>query len=114
VIELLQPVLDDRVYSALLESVDETMTALLSRRVVDALYVNLETVHSIPRDEIPYKIETLCSTLQKIFGSSGMSTISRAIARKLFIKLGLTFPDGPPRTLPDYLEEAKVRNREGV
>lgn len=110
---MLQPILDDRVHNTLLESVDETMTALLSRTVVDALYLHLETTHSIPRNEIPYNIETLCSTLQKIFGPSGMSTISRAIARRLFIKLGLTFPDGPPRTLPDYLEEAKIRKREG-
>ena len=97
---------------AFLESVDETMIALLSREVADALYLHLQTVHSIPRDEIPYKIETLCLTLQKIFGVSGTATICKAIARRLFVKLGLTFPNSPARTLPEYVEEAKVRNRE--
>jgi hypothetical protein len=100
------------VCEAFLESVDETMIALLSREVADALYLHLQTVHSIPRDEIPYKIETLCLTLQKIFGVSGTATICKAIARRLFVKLGLTFPNSPARTLPEYVEEAKVRNRE--
>jgi hypothetical protein len=47
--------------------------------------------------------------LNKIFGIAGTATISKAIARRLFIKLGLTFSDNPPRTLSEYLEEAKLR-----
>jgi hypothetical protein len=101
------------VCDAFLESIDETITALLSREVADALYLHLQTAHSIPRDEIPNKIETVCSTLNKIFGVSGTTTICKAIARKLFVKLELNFPDGPPRTLLEYVEEAKIRNREG-
>jgi hypothetical protein len=99
-------------YDALLESIDETITVLLSREVADALYLHLQTFYSIPRDELPNKIESLCSTLKKIFGVSGTETISKAIARTLFVKLGLTFPTGPSRTLPEYVQEAKVRNRE--
>jgi hypothetical protein len=109
---LQQPELKDRVCEALVESIDETMTDLLSRKVVDALYLHLQTTHSIPRDEVPYKIETFCSILKKIFGVSGSATICKAIARKLFLKLGLTFPNSPPRTLLEYVEEAKIRNRE--
>jgi hypothetical protein len=109
---LQQPELKDKVCEALLESVDETITALLSREVADALYLHLQTAHSIPRDEVPYKIEPLCSTLNKIFGASGTTTICKAIARRLFLKLGLTFSDRPPRTLLEYVEEAKIRNRE--
>ena len=104
--------LKDNVCDALLESIDETMTALLSREVADALYLHLQTVHSIPRDEVPYKIEAICSTLNKVFGASGTATICKAIARRLFVKLELTFPNSPPRTLSEYVEEAKIRNRE--
>jgi hypothetical protein len=100
------------VSDAFLESIDDTITALLSREVVEALYRHLQTVHSIPRDEVPYKIEALCSTLNKIFGTSGTATICKAIARRLFVKLELTFPNSPPRTLTEYVEEAKIRNRE--
>jgi hypothetical protein len=109
---LQQSGLKDKVSDAFLESVDETITALLSREVVEALYLHLQTVHSIPRDEVSYKIEALCSTLNKIFGTSGTETICKAIARRLFVKLELTFPNSSPRTLPEYVEEAKIRNRE--
>ena len=104
--------LEDRICNALLESIDETITGLLSRGVVDALYFNLYTVHSIPRDEVPYKLEILCTTLNKVFGATSTATICKAIGRKLFIKLGLTFPNSPPRTLAEYVEEAKILSLE--
>lgn len=94
---------------ALVASIDETITTLLSPQVVDALYSHLERYHSISRDEIPYRLETLYSTLEKTFGTAGSKTISRAIARKFYQKLGLTFADNPGRTLVQYVEEAKVR-----
>jgi hypothetical protein len=104
---LQQAELEDKVCEVFLESIDETITVLLSREVVNALYLHLQRAHSIPRNEIPYKIETLCSTLNKVFGTSGTAAISKAVARKLFIKLGLTFSDNPPLTLSEYLEVAK-------
>jgi hypothetical protein len=108
-IQLQEADLEDKVYEAFLESMDETITALLSREVVNALYIHLQRAHSMPRTEVPYKTEDLCSTLNKIFGTAGTATISKAIARRLFIKLGLTFSDNPPRTLAQYLQEAKSR-----
>jgi len=111
-IQLQQAEQKDKVDEALLESIDETMIAVLSREVADALYLHLQTVYSIPRDEVPHKIETLCLTLENIFGVSGTATICKAIARRLFVKLGLTFPTSPARTLPEYVKEAEVRSRE--
>jgi len=96
----------------LLESTDETITTLLSREVVEALYVHLQKVHSIPKDEVPYKLETLCSVLERTFGLSSSRTICKAIARRLFAKLGLTFINNPRKTLLEYVEEAKIELRE--
>jgi hypothetical protein len=98
----------------LLESIDETITALLSREVVDALYVHLQTANSISRDEVPYKLQTLCSTLEKTFGLPGSKTISKAIAKKFYAKLGLTFFDFLGRTLIEYVEGAKIKLRKKV
>ena len=112
VIQLQRSKLEERVCNALLESIDETITALLSRNVVDALYYNLYTVHSIPRDEVPYKLETLCTTLNKVFGVRSTATICKAVGRKLFVKLGLPFPNSLPSTLSEYVEEAKIMSRE--
>ena len=97
---------------ALLESIDETITGLLSREVVKSLYLNLKTVHSIPRDEVPYRLDILISTLERIFGLRGSKTICKAIAKKSYAKLDLTFLDIPNRTLLDHVQEAKIKLRE--
>ena len=103
--------LDRELHDALLESIEETLTGLLSSEVVNALYLHLQTAHSIPRNEVPYRLEALCTTLDKIFGRSH-KIICKAIARKFYAKLGLTFFDNPNRTLIEYVEEAKMKLRE--
>jgi uncharacterized membrane protein len=94
---------------ALIESIDETITALLSRAVVDALYTHLETNHSIARDEVPYRLDTLLTILEKIFGVSSSQTITKAIASRFYLKLGLEFTAKPSHTLLEYVEEARMK-----
>ena len=108
-IELQQPQLGRELNDALIESIDETITAILSRTVVDALYAHLQTVYSISRDEIPYRLDTLYTTLEKIFGVRSSQTITKAIARKFYLKLGLEFTGNPSRTLLEYVDEAKMK-----
>lgn len=96
----------------LVESIDETIAALLSREVVDALYLHLQKVYSISRDKVPYKLEILSSTLEKILGVPSSRTICKAIAGTFFGKLGLTFFSNPGLTLREYVEEAKMKLRE--
>jgi uncharacterized membrane protein len=105
---LRQPQLGREFNDALVESIDETITALLSRTVVDALYAHLQTFHSITRDELPYRLDTLLTTLERIFGASSQ-TITKAIARKFYLKLGLEFTVNPSRTLLEYVDEAKMK-----
>jgi hypothetical protein len=91
----------------LTESIDETITLLLSRQVTDALYFHLNKSHSITKDEVPYRLDPLLSTLEKTFGTSSR-TIQKAITRKLYSKLNLTFQDNPDRSLAAYIEDAKA------
>ena len=97
----------------MVESIDETITALLSREVVDALYAHLQSTHSIAKDEVPYRLETLLSTFERTFGLPSSKTICKAIARKFYSNLWLTFSDNPSRTLVEYVEEAKIKLQEG-
>ncbi len=94
---------------ALVESIDETITELLSRTVVDALYTHLEDFHAISRDKLPSRLDALFPTLEKIFGVRGSQTITKAIAKKFYLKLGLEFTDNPTHTLLEYVDEAKVK-----
>jgi hypothetical protein len=108
-IELRQPQLGREFNDALVESIDETITDLLSQAVVDALYAHLQTFHYISRDEIPHRLDTLLTTLEKIFGVRSSQTITKAIARRFYLKLGLEFTDNPSRTLLEYVDEAKMK-----
>ena len=93
----------------MVESIDETITELLSRAVVDALYAHLQTFHSISRDELPHRLDTLLTTLEKTFGVRSSQTITKAIARKFYLKLGLEFTANLSRTLLEYVDEAKIK-----
>ncbi len=94
----------------MVESIDETITDLLSRAVVDALYAHLQAIYSISRDEVPNRLDALLTALEKIFGASSQ-TITRAIARKFYLKLGLEFTNHPSYTLIEYVNEAKMKLR---
>ena len=108
-IELRQPQLGREFNEALVESIDETITDLLSRAVVDALYVRLQTNHSISRDEVPYRLDILFAILEKIFGVRSSQTIAKVIARKVYLKLGLEFTGNPSHTLLEYVDQAKMK-----
>jgi len=93
--------------SLLVESINETIISLLSVQVAEALYAHLHDHYSITKDEIPYHLDTLLSTLQKIFGSGGR-IVGKAMAKRLYSHLNLRFEDSTTKTLLEYLEEAKA------
>jgi len=92
----------------LLESIDESITVLLSRQVVDALYLHLQTTHSISRNDVPYKLDVLFTTLQETLGK-GAQVAGKAIAKRFYLKLQLEFTNNPKHTLVEYVDEAKMR-----
>lgn len=77
--------------------------------MADALYAHIKTFHSISRDELPYRLDTLLTALEKIFGVRGSQTITKVIARTFYLKLGLEFAGNPNRTLAEYVDEAKMK-----
>jgi hypothetical protein len=109
---LQQAELDEEFSSVLLESIDETITALLSHEVADSLYLYVQKVHSISRNEVPRRLDIVVPVLEGIFGAGGSKTICKAIARNLYAKLGLEFFDLPSRTFLEFVEGAKIKLRE--
>lgn len=104
---------DRRFNDILLGSIDEAITGLLSRKVVEALYIYLQNACSIRKEEVPYRLEALSAVIDETFGLAGSRTVTKAIARKLYSKLALPFQDNTPRTLREYVDEAKVKLAEG-
>ena len=91
----------------LVEVIDETIISLLSVQVAEALYSHLEKHHSIGKDEIPYRLDTLSSTFQGIFGSSSR-IVEKAIAKRFYFRLDFRFDDKPTKRLVEYVEQAKL------
>jgi hypothetical protein len=91
---------------ALIESVDEAVRSLFSQQVLDALHSNLKVKRSIKPEEFPNQLPTLSTVLEKYFGL-GSSTVERAIAQRLYSKLGLKFQRIDSYQLADYVENAR-------
>jgi len=96
----------------LVNAIDETMTDLFGLVVVQSLHEHLLKFYEVQMEQIPSRLDTLTSTLEKTFGASS-KTICKAISRKFYAKLGLAFYDNPGRTLFESVEQARIRWRPG-
>jgi len=96
----------------LIKSIDDTITALLSKQVAEAIYSHLERIHSVSKFQIPDHLDVLSSALEQTFGRPSSTTISKAIAKALYEELGLDFSARARGTLTGYVDEAKMRLRE--
>ena len=92
----------------LIECVDETIRSLFSQKVLDALRSNLREKRAIAPDALPNQLPTLHIVLEKCFGL-GAATVERAIAHRLYSKLGLQFQRVGNYQLEDYVLAAKTR-----
>lgn len=94
--------------SAILDSIDEAIEDLLGADVRDAIYDNLERRNLLPKIELPNHLDIFCQLLDETFGR-GSRTIERAIARRLYKRLGLDFTVILAFNFNDYLEVATRR-----
>jgi hypothetical protein len=93
----------------LVQSLDESFTAILGEIPKKTLYDGLEKNYAIARNRIPERLNELTAALETVFGTTCNKVIVRIIAEGLYSKLGLTFIERPDWRLPDYVTEAKSR-----
>jgi hypothetical protein len=91
----------------LLESIDEGLS-ILGSEPQQAVYHFLQTICSLPRDEIPDRVTEFASGLRKALGGAS-KVIERVILKKLFEKTGSTFRETPDTDFKDYVADAKRR-----
>jgi hypothetical protein len=89
------------------ESVEETISEVLGRRVTPAFWHHYQAFLGISRDEMPYRLETLFASLKGMLGVGG-DTLGRMIVRKLYAKTNVPLDLKPDRTLLEYVEELKA------
>jgi len=94
----------NRVEEHIAASVDEALDDLLGTPVVEALYAYLLDI-GVSRNDLASKVKLLCSALDSTFEESS-PTIQRAIARRLYAKLGIEFVPIEGAALPEYIRQA--------
>ena len=91
------------------QAVDESISEMLGVNVLPSLYAALEKRHAVTRDELPYRLETMYSVLENVFGFKGSRIIEKHIVRKFYHNLGLPFDTVDGYTLKDYVEAARKK-----
>jgi len=94
-------------YATFVEATEETINELLGASVLDALYATLSRKHDITREEVPYRLDTVFSVLETVFGVKGARTIGRSIVRRFYAKLNVEFKEDHDHPLEDYLKIAQ-------
>jgi hypothetical protein len=90
----------------LVDSVSEAITEVLGARVTPAFWYHYQAFLGITREEMPYRLETLFTTLKGEFGIGG-ETLGRIIVKKLYAKVDVPLELKPDHTLTEYVEELK-------
>jgi len=101
--------LNEEVY----DSIDETLTELLSWRTREAIYDYLERNSSLARNDIPRRLEVLVKLLNAMFGKGG-NVIGKAIAKKLYLRLQLEFEEESASGLIGYVEKVRKMSEKEV
>jgi hypothetical protein len=91
----------------LLESLDEAFADLMGTAVRESFYGYFEKRYGISRAAIPERLEEFVSILAESLGVVGAGRIGRAVAKRLYTKLGVKFTVREDYTLLDYFREAK-------
>jgi hypothetical protein len=89
------------------QAIDETLEELVGPKVVKAVYVHLRDKFGVDRNELPYRIDTLLSVLEGVFGVKGARVIERKMAKRLYDRILLPFNEEQGLTLEDFLKLAK-------
>jgi hypothetical protein len=91
----------------LLESIDESFS-ILGNEPSAAVYQYLVTICSLPRNEIPDRIQDFDTGIKKALGTAS-KVIERMILRKVFDKLGFALRETQGLDFVDYVTDAKRR-----
>lgn len=94
---------------ALLKNIDDGLM-VLGESVKQAIYFHLEKMSRLKRDMIADNPEAFSSGLETILGA-GAEVIEKAVAKRLYSKLGLEYVEKTDYRFADYVKEAKARHQ---
>jgi len=99
----------DKFRLKLIESVDDTISALCGTNVVEPFHTYLKSRFNLDQNNLPYRLSILASAIECAFGETPSRTICKAIARRLYDKFGCEFVEMKGYGIGEYVELAKMR-----
>jgi hypothetical protein len=93
----------------LLDSVDEALTDLFGVGFREMFYRYLEAKFCIMKATFPSRVDDLAIALSTTFGPTGSLVLGRAIAKRLYSKVGTRFIEKPDWTLLEYFDSITKR-----
>jgi len=97
----------------LLDSVDEALTDVFGAEFREMFYKYLEERFCMMKATLPSRLDDLASVFSTTFGPTGSLVLGRAIAKRLYSKVGIRFIEKPGWTLVEYFDYAKKREDAG-
>jgi hypothetical protein len=91
----------------LLDSVDEALADVLGAEFREIFYRHLEVRFRMMKAMLPSRLGDLASVLSTTFGTTGSLVLGRAIAKRLYSKVGIGFVEKPGWTLVEYFDHIK-------
>ncbi|MDG6223005.1 MAG: hypothetical protein QCH99_07090 [Candidatus Bathyarchaeota archaeon] len=96
---------------ALADSVDEALS-VLGDQAKQVVYLYLENIHGLKKNDIPYQIDQFSNGLELLFGSAAaiiQSLIMKSLFRKIKKPIKLV---GKPDSLEfnDYIQSTRIAN----
>jgi hypothetical protein len=98
--------LDFRFDRFVLESIDETIYALLGKEPHTTYFSILESDFNLEREEIPEKLDEFDEALAAVLGGS-RGVVVRAIARRLHAKVGIPYQERSEYGLNEYVRDCR-------
>jgi hypothetical protein len=90
----------------LMESIDETFTALLGQDVKNALYARMVKRRALDKEDIPERLDDFDECMQETFGRAA-AVIEKSILARFYNKLGLNFSSRTYYAFPDCVDATK-------
>jgi hypothetical protein len=91
----------------ILQAVDDSLS-VMGEEPKRAMYQDLLTIHSLRKEDIPFRISEFVSGLKKALGTAS-KVVEKLILKKLYERIGTTFQESQGLEFRDYIDDARSR-----
>ena len=93
IVEVQMPPRRPEFNAVFVEALDETLTDAFDVEACTQFHNIMLTKYGVTQEELPYRLDTICSLLETAFNVREVQDMEKSIGRRLSAKLGLRFKE---------------------